>query len=201
MKRSTASIDRLITALLAATLLIGGLLALAWRADIHFADRVFAHAEPRWYGDAPKETWWDWALLGASILLLLLGLWLLLANLRPNRVGAVSLHGSDSLGTLAVSPAQIGRAVATTLERKPEVHSVTSKAVVDRGQRTLRMTLTAEPTVPLDKLRRLAAESRNDIDRALEGSDVATQFYVRYLSAGAAKPAKRVAAKPAPRVI
>lgn len=194
MKRSTASIDRLIALLLSASLILGGLLVIAYRAHWHFAERVFAHAEPRWYRDAPKETWWDWSLLGASILLALLGLWLLLANLRRNRVGAVALHGSDALGTLAVDPASVGNAVATTLERRPEVASASTKSVVDRGQRTLRVTMEAEPDVPLERLRTIAADSRDDIHRALEGSDVATQFYVRYLSPAAAKPAKRVAA-------
>lgn len=199
MKRSTATVDRLVTLLLSAALLIAGLLAIGWWANVHFAERVFAHTEPRWYNDAPKETWWDWALLGASILLLLLGLWLLIANLRPNRVGSVHLHGSDSLGTLDVSPSQVGNAVASSLEDRPEVHSASSTAVVDRGQRTLRVTMTAEPTVPLNRLRTLAAESRDDIDRALEGSNIATQFFVRYLAAGDAKPVGRTGS--APRVV
>lgn len=184
MKRSTASIDRLIALLISAVLIVGGLLAILWKSNVHWARTVFAHAEPRWYNDAPQQAWWDWALLGATILTALLGLWLLLANLRPNRVGNVNLAGSDALGSLSASPQQIGNAVASNLERRQDVRKATAKTTVDRGQRTLRITMVADPETPLNQLRGAAAQSAQQIDDALEGSDVATQFFVEYEQPG-----------------
>ena len=187
MRRSTAGADRLITFLIAVVLIVGGLLAILWRCDISWAKTVFAHAEPRWYQDAPQQTWWDWALAGVTIATFALGLWLLMVNLRPNRLGDVTLAGTDPVGALSVSPQQVGNAVVTDLERTPEIRSASAKTTIDRGQRMLRITLKSDPDVPLHRLRSIAADSARQIDAALDGGEVATQFFVEYQPAGKAQ--------------
>ncbi len=183
MKRSTVGIDRAVTMALAILLIVGGAAVLGWRLHVDLARDAFAHADRQWYAGAPAEPWWDWSLAVVTVATLGLGLWLLIANLRLNRMGAVPLAGTDSFGTLAVNPGQLGDAAAAMLEQNLMVASASARAVVDRGCQVLRLTITAEAEISLDQLRRIAQTSAADIVSAVEGADVSLQFFVRYLPA------------------
>lgn len=183
MKRRTAGIDRAVTLVLAILLIVGGTAVVGWRLDIDLARNAFAHADRQWYAGAPAEPWWDWMLASVAIGTLALGLSLLLANLRPHRAGAVPLAGTSTVGTLTVSTGKIASAAKMILAQHHDVQSATAQAVVDRGQPTLQLTLVAEPDVSIEQLRRIAAETVADFDTAIEGAELALQFYVRYLPA------------------
>ena len=184
MKRSVAVLDRLVSAIIGLALLVGGLLVIGWWADIAVVRHLFAYADPSWYARAPEQGWWSWALFLATVVGLLLGSWLLLTNLRPNRAGELELPvDAEALGTATVSTATLANAVATKLAAHPEIASTRGDATVERGVRTLRITLRAEPDVPLEHLRRVAEAALADIGRAVEDAQLAVQFYVELLPA------------------
>lgn len=179
MRRSTSSVDRLVTAAIAIALLVAGIFTILWRLDVAIADKAIAHASPRWYALAPQQSWWDWTLGGIAIAAFVLGLWLLIANLRRSRLGAVELDGTGANGTLTCNVGQVGNAVAAMLERHPVVHSASARSELDRGRRTVRITIVTGPEASIPLVRRLAAETAADIGTALTGADVTTQVFVR----------------------
>lgn len=183
MKASTIRVDRTVVFVVAVALIAAGAATLLWRLEIGFARRAMKHADPTWYAEAPQQGWWDWAIGCGAIACLLAGVWLIVANVRPHRVGTVELAGTDALGTFTANVNQVGRAVAAMLARHQAVHSATATTVVDRGHRTLRLTIVAAPEITLEHLRRLAADSVADIDVALAGAEIAVQVFVRYLPA------------------
>ncbi|MFH5211792.1 hypothetical protein ACHIPZ_26850 [Antrihabitans sp. NCIMB 15449] len=183
MNRLIVGIDRAVLLVVALALLVLGALLLLWRGGVEIARDVFAHADRRWYQLAPQQVWWDWVIAGVAVGALILGVWLLLANLRRHRLGSVEVDGTDELGTLTVNTGQVGNAVATMIAQHPAIQSASARAIVDRGRRTLRITVVAEPDVSLDHIRRIAANSLRDVDIALAGANVVTQLFVRYLPA------------------
>ena len=180
MSRRLAGIDRLLVALVGLALVLGGVVIVGWCMRVGLARSAVAHAEPRWYATAPQQDWWEWALAGTTVVTAVVGVWLLLANLRPNRPGAIELDTRDlpEVGTATVHAGQVAAAAAAALTDHPGVLAASGTAVLDRGRRTARITLTAAPDVSLDHLRRLAAETVDDIAKALDGAELDTQFFV-----------------------
>ncbi|MGB3675784.1 MAG: hypothetical protein WA988_15220 [Candidatus Nanopelagicales bacterium] len=195
MRRSTSNVDRLVTAAIAIVLLGAGIFTIAWRLDVALANKAIAHASPRWYALAPQQNWWDWTIGAIAIGAFVLGMWLLLANLRRNRLNAVELDGTGANGTLTVNVGQVGKAIAVMLERHPTVQSALSKTVVDGGQSILQITVVTEPPVSLAHLRRFVVETETDLHTALGDIDVALQFFVHYPPATVGRQTRRPAGR------
>jgi hypothetical protein len=192
MRNQTAAVGRALTALLGVGLLIGGGSIVLWWMDVPLARRLYAHADRDWYRTAAEQSWWAWALALVAVFATVAGLLLLTANLRPNRLGAIELTTppgeSPTPGTAAVSAGVLANAVAAHLGNHPLITSATGRAVHDRGLRTLRITMRADPDVPLDQLRGLAANAVADIAAATDHTDLATQFFVHYQPANTETP-------------
>jgi len=59
------------------------------------------------------------------------------------------------------------------------VRSANSKAVTDRGRRTLQLTITIEPTADLPTITAATDHVCHDLARALRGPDIATRVHLR----------------------
>jgi hypothetical protein len=181
MKPLLAGFDRAVSAIVGLAFIAGGTLVIGWWAAIDPVRAVFGYADQDWYATAPEQNWWPWALAAVTIGGLTLGVWLLIENVRPNRVGEFELATGVEVGTATVETGALAQAAAVILSRAAEVEEATGIAVDDRGGRTLRITITTKPDVPLEHLRQLAEAARADIARAIESDALATQFFVRYL--------------------
>jgi hypothetical protein len=188
MRRATITVDRLVTAAIAITLLAGGIFTILWRLDVAIADKAIAHASPRWYALAPQQSWWDWTIGGIAIAAFVLGLWLVLANLRRNRLNAVELDSTGNIGTLTVNVDEVGKAAAKMLEHHDAVHSASSTTVLERGQPIVRITVVSDAALSLAQVRRFAVDTEADLRTALSDIDVILQMFVRYLSPPPGRP-------------
>jgi len=185
MRNGTAALGRVLSALLGLGLLAGGGSLLLWRLHVHAARQLYAHADRHWYATAAEQHWWSWTLAATMVFATLAGVGLLAITLRPNRLGTLDLAAvptdSPTPGTTDVHAGALANAVATTLAKQPGVTAATGRAVYDRGLRTLRITISAAPDVPLPHLRVLAAEATADLAAATDESDLALQFFIHYL--------------------
>lgn len=181
MKRRTATVDRLLTLLLGTGLVCAGAGLIAWRRRVGFVRRWLARSDRDFYLQAPHQGWWDFALAGVAVLALLAGVWLLAANLRPNRYSTIALGNSTGHETTVVAAAQVASAVAATLARDPAITDASGIAVIDRGRPTLRFTVTADAAIPITQVRSLISVANDDIEFALGGTRIATQVFLRYL--------------------
>lgn len=180
MKRATASVDRTSTALVGLALIALGGGAIAWeRGKLPGRERLDAA-----FVDTTVDAgWWPWALGAAAIVLVLLGLWWLLAHLPRRSVGTVafaSTADADVDGRLSVDLGTAARSAAKSLATHEGVVSATGRSVSDRGQRVVEITATLDPAVTsLDKVAGAAAQMRNDIVTSLDGTPAAVRILLQ----------------------
>nr|WP_314143655.1 hypothetical protein [uncultured Rhodococcus sp.] len=180
MKRATASVDRTSTAVVGLALIALGGGAIAWeRGELPGRERLDA----AFVDTAVDAGWWPWALGAAAIVLVLLGLWWLLAHLPRRSVGTVAFAStvdSDVDGRLSVDLGTAARSAAKSLAAHEGVVSATGRSVSDRGQRVVEITATLDPAVTtLDKVAGAAAQTRNDIVTSLDGTPAAVRILLQ----------------------
>ncbi|MEU3473044.1 hypothetical protein CH272_17305 [Rhodococcus sp. 05-340-1] len=180
MKRATASVDRTSTAVVGLALIALGGGAIAWeRGQFPGRERLDA----AFVDTAVDAGWWPWALGAAAIVLVLLGLWWLLAHLPRRSVGTVafaSTADADVDGRLSVDLGTAARSAAKSLAAHEGVVSATGRSVSDRGQRVVEITATLDPAVTsLDKVASAAAQTRNDIVTSLDGTPAAVRILLQ----------------------
>ncbi len=177
MKRATASVDRTSTAVVGLALIALGGGAIAWEQG-RFPGRE--RLDAAFVDTAVDAGWWPWALAAAAIVLVLLGLWWLLAHLPRRSVGTVAFASSadaDVDGRLSVDLGTAARSAAKSLAAHEGVVSATGRSVSDRGQRVVEITATLDPAVTsLDKVAGAAAQTRNDIVTSLDGTPAAVRI-------------------------
>ena len=180
MKRATASVDRTSTAVVGLALIALGGGAIAWeRGELPGRERLDA----AFVDTAVDAGWWPWALGAAAIVLVLLGLWWLLAHLPRRSVGTVafaSTADADVDGRLSVDLGTAARSAAKSLATHEGVVSATGRSVSDRGQRVVEITATLDPAVTsLDKVAGAAAQMRNDIVTSLDATPAAVRILLQ----------------------
>ncbi|KQU49315.1 hypothetical protein ASG84_05015 [Rhodococcus sp. Leaf278] len=180
MKRATASLDRTSTAVVGLALIALGGGAIAWeRGKFPGRERIDAA-----FVDTTVDAgWWPWALGAAAIVLVLLGLWWLLAHLPRRSVGTVafaSTPDSDVDGRLSVDLTTAAKSAAKSLAAHEGVVSASGRSVSDRGERVVEITATLDPTVAsLDTVSAAAAQTRNDIVTSLDGTPAAVRILLQ----------------------
>ena len=180
MKRATASVDRTSTAVVGLALIALGGGAVAWeRGKFPGRERLDA----AFVDTAIDAGWWPWALGAAAIVLVLLGLWWLLAHLPRRSVGTVSFAATadtDVDGRLSVDLGSAARSAAKSLAAHDGVVSATGRSVSDRGQRVVEITATLDPAVTtLDKVTGAAAQTRDDVVTSLDGTPAAVRILLQ----------------------
>ena len=180
MKRATASLDRTSAAVVGLALIALGGGAIAWERG-KFPGREQIDAA---FVDTTVDAgWWPWALGAAAIVLVLLGLWWLLAHLPRRSVGTVafaSTPDSDVDGRLSVDLTSAAKSAAKSLAAHEGVVSASGRSVSDRGERVVEITATLDPTVSsLDTVSAAAAQTRNDIVTSLDGTPAAVRILLQ----------------------
>ncbi|APT83999.1 hypothetical protein [Corynebacterium aquilae] len=178
MTRSLAFVDRLITLIFGLALLALGTFFIA----INFGERHALDAQD-WM---KLDTWpaaYDWeylpaSLLAGGILATLIGLWLIVANLKRRRVARMNSSNNSPLGTITVNVANVADAMAESLEQLPKVNRASAKVVTDRKVKTLELTVTADPTVDVISLKRAIAQQEAAFRSAVRDMNLASSYRI-----------------------
>ncbi|MFI5493628.1 hypothetical protein [Actinoplanes sp. NPDC051859] len=173
MRRRVLGLDRLIAILLGFALLGGGAALITWyTGDLR---RIWPEAPTELstdlIQDATDQPWWPWAAGGAGSLLLLLGLWWLIAHLPRRSVGMLTLPGSSGSGRLLLDPAGPATAAAEVLADTVGVRSTQGKVIRDRGQLVVELTATVDPAADLATVISAADDVTADLDCVLGRED------------------------------
>lgn len=177
MNRATASVDRTSTAVLGLALVAAGGAAVAWERGEIADGRALTAPFTENLQDAG---WWPWALGAAAIVLILIGLRWLLAHLPRRSIGSIALSNSGSDGRLTVDLGTAARSAAQTLADRPGIVSASGRSVSDRGQRTIEITATLDPTATtLDEVSEAAASTRQDVLNALDGTPTSVRVLLQ----------------------
>lgn len=95
--------------------------------------------------------WWPFALAGAGIVLVVLALRWLFTHSPAAKVKALPLRANDT-GSITIDLGEVASAAAQTLQQSLDVESASAKAIIDRGTRTVDITVTAVSSPRPDRL-------------------------------------------------
>lgn len=112
------------------------------------------------------------------MLLILLGLWWLVAHVPRRRLGEIRLPGSGAAGILRANTNAVAAAAADSLAAAAGVRSATGRAFTDRGRPTIALTATLDPMADLGVAREVAQQVRGEIVQALDGAELATRIHL-----------------------
>ena len=174
MRRTLNALDRLAVGLVGVLLAAAGLIALLRWAGVGPVTDAVGNVDTDQIYSAPGQSWWDWALLSATVLLGICGAWLLLANISPNRLRSVTVRpqGEPFVGEIDISVADVARAAARSLERHRHVRSSAVRSYVDGATPVVEITVTASPTADDHDLGAAVSGVRELLQSSLRGSDV-----------------------------
>ncbi|MDV6271537.1 alkaline shock response membrane anchor protein AmaP [Rhodococcus globerulus] len=175
MSRTASFLDRFVT-LVVGVLLIGlGTGALIWNTTMvpDTPDQVTAPA----LVTATGTSWWPWAVAAGGAAAVVLGALWLLAHTPSPRAKPLRLNTSGDLGSITVDLGSLAAAAAQTLAAHHDVRVAKGKAVIDRGTRTIDLTVTG------------TAESADDLSALTDAIDTVCAHLVH--ATGDNSPATR----------
>jgi hypothetical protein len=192
MGRAVLGLDRVLTLLTGIVLLVLGLGAAGWGAG--WLVEVWTSAprtlQLRTATDAFALSWWPWAAGIAGAVLVLLGLWWLLAHLPRRGVGMLPLPGSGKEGRLLIDPSGAASTAADVLADTPGVRSSSSRVLRDRGQLVVELKAVVEPTADLSSVIGATDAVTADLQQVLGRDDARAR--VRLAVARRGRTASRV---------
>ncbi|EFV14096.1 hypothetical protein [Segniliparus rugosus] len=175
MSSSLRLADRFLTAFAGLVLLVGAIWLAGYRAEVPIARQSADRIDPHAFARALQWPWWPAAAAGIGFVLVLVGLWIVLAHLRHATARTVaSPHGQIALDRIAA-------AAADDLARHPQVHKARAAARIEGRAPVIRIVAELVPHTPPADISRLARRCRADA-RAAAGDDVDVQFVVKYIS-------------------
>lgn len=186
MTRTASTLDRIAAALIGLLVIAVGAGALIWNTALFSGIPGRITAAP--LITATAQSWWPWAVAGAGVLLVIIGARWLLTHTPAATTKPLPLHETDDRGTITVDLTSVTDAAAQTLAQRPDVRSAKGKAVIDRGTRTLDLTVSVAADENLAELTGAIDAVCADLARAIGDPTLAARTLVRIdTSAGAAR--------------
>jgi len=171
MNRTLQSFDRLVCLLVGAALVVGALVVVDWKYRLvldGYGDTWGTGA----ISDATSAPWWPWAVGGAGVVLVLLGLWWLLAHLPRTARSVVRLRDSDRSGRLEVDLSSVATAVGRDFEASSPVNDVSASTQEIGADRLLVVRAHVDPRADGPTLTRAAQRITDDVRAAFDGERV-----------------------------
>ena len=150
MRRSVLAFDRILMLLLGVALLLLGLAAIGWQAG--FLDRLWPGRPDVLHVDTTQVTSKpNFAPIAAAagVLLILAGLWWLIAHIPRRGVGHLRLPSTGVPGRLTVDPNTAVETAADVLADDPANDSAGGAILADRGQLVVRLRAAVDPYADL----------------------------------------------------
>ncbi|KAA0092774.1 alkaline shock response membrane anchor protein AmaP [Mycolicibacterium sp. P1-18] len=149
MTRTAVTFDRFAAVVAGLALIALGAALVVWNTNWvpNLPDAVTAP----WLRSATTTGWWPFALAGAGIVLVVLALRWLFAHSPAAKVKSLPLRNDDA-GSITVDLGEVADAAAQALKQSLDVESASGKAVIDRGTRTVDLTVTTSAAPRPDRL-------------------------------------------------
>ena len=177
MTRRLAFFDRLIIFLLGLVLLAGGLVPAALYWDIPYVSEFVRGVNRSLLTDVPGMNWYTGALIGTMIVAFILGLWLIMPNIR-NRGFNNRFIGTaqPDLGDTRINVARLAQAACNHAESS-EIVKQAKQTVAYVGDRpTATFTVTANPDFDLETVVAFVEAIDADFRDAVDTMDIDTVF-------------------------
>jgi hypothetical protein len=174
MSRKLVTLDRIATLLLAALLIGGGLAALDWRYRwvLSYPDRTSTRAPLQ----LTTAGWWPWAAGAVGVVLILLGLWWLLAHLRRGIEPTLRLPATDPTGRITADLASLADAAADDFQSRAPVDHVRGTARRIGSDHVIEIRAHVDPRADGDSITRAARSVTGDVERAFPNGSVSCRI-------------------------
>jgi hypothetical protein len=136
MTRRAVAFDRIAVFLAGLGLAAAGVLVIAWERGAFGAGATVRLS----VGRALDASWWPWAVAGAGVVLVVLGLRWLATHRWPRKASRVAL--ADPGAGLSADASSVAAAAGDALGAEPAVLKAGGAAVLDRGRSTVTLTAT-----------------------------------------------------------
>lgn len=178
MKTSTSVVDRLILLVAAAAALAYATWAITtyFRHPLH--EDIARVARTAEWPKLPDMDWWLGALVLGTVISALLGLFLLVANLRTHGLNAVRSPLTSSRGKITLQLGKIAKAMADDLSGIKHVRRVSHRLFNDNGIPTLELTVTADASASLADITQQLRTTEADLRAATPGIEFASRYKV-----------------------
>lgn len=186
MSRATWALDRMAVVVTGLLLIALGALGFVWRMDVWSA--LKQPSDTSGLGDVLNSDWWPWAVTGAGLLLILVGLRWLWAHLPGRSVGDLNLPGTGEHGRLRFSAKAAASTAADILADLPAVRSTKGTVLRDRGQLVVDLKATVDPDVNLEELAESADQIVADLATVTGRKDIYGRVHIVVSRASSSLP-------------
>lgn len=170
MTRMLAAVDRMATLIMGVVLVAAALLVLSWRFE--WWPHLNHASDTSSLTTTFDRDWWPWAVAGAGVVLIVVGLRWLVAHLLPRAVGELALPSSGIEGRSRFSSKAVATTAAEVLSEIPGVHGARGTARHDRGQLVIDLRVVIDPTADLSALAAAADQVTSDLSRVTARPDL-----------------------------
>lgn len=175
MTKTMSFFNRLITFLVAVLCILLALVPIAEYWEIPYLSDGVRQLNRSQLSNVPYENWFINALIGATIALGILGLWVLLANIRSRAFSNREIMPADpEHGETVINVQRVSDAACDMLKGVDEVHNATSRVAMVGQRPTSTFTITANPSYPLEDIVRVVEAADQDFRMANHTMEIDT---------------------------
>ncbi|MCG7279033.1 alkaline shock response membrane anchor protein AmaP [Corynebacterium imitans] len=175
MSKTLSFFDRLVVFLTGLLLLAAGLVPVAYYWEIPYVSEYLNRFDRESLGYVPDESWYRNALIAAFVVLLVLGAWFFLANIRSRAFSTRDILTADSQhGESTINVARVASAACEFLEKSEMINQAKSKVAVVGNRPTARFTVTADPSYSYEDLTRFLEAADEDFRLANHTMEIDT---------------------------
>jgi hypothetical protein len=149
MTRLASTVDRFAAILAGLVLLALGAALVAWNTN--WVPHVPHTIDASGLSAATRTGWWPWALAGVGIVLVVVALRWLFSHTPAAKVKSLPLQTNDA-GSISIDLGEVAAAAGLSLEESFDVESAGGRAVIDRGTRTVDLTVRVAPTARAEQI-------------------------------------------------
>lgn len=163
MTKTLGFFDRLIVFLLGLSLIAAGLIPIAEYWDIPYLNDAAGYVNRSRLTGLSEQNAYVTALIIGAIIAAVLGLWVLLANIRSRAFSNRGIVPADpEHGETVVNVQRVAEAACTTLEHSDEIRRAACKVAMVRKRPTATFTVVANPDYPLEDAVRILEAADED---------------------------------------
>lgn len=181
MTKTLSFFNRLVTLLLGLLLIFAALFPIAEFWEIPYLSDFIRTVDRSRLADLPYEDWYIKALIAATIIIAVLGLWILLANLRSRAFSNGNIVPADaSHGDTVINVQRVSEAACNAIQRLDEVQRADSRVAMVGQRPTVTFAVTANPNYPFEEIIRAIEAADDDFRLASHTMDIDTVWKLQF---------------------
>lgn len=175
MTKTLSFFNRLVTFLLGLLLVAAALVPIAEYWEIPYLSDGVRQLDRPMLTTVPAESWFTNALIATAIIAAILGLWILLANIRSRAFSNREIMPADPAhGETVINVQRVSEAACEALQSLEEVNGASSRVAMVGQRPTATFTVTANPEYPLEDMVRVIESADQDFRMANHTMEIDT---------------------------